>query len=250
MEIQKKPIGTSYVDLSQLPIYMNSIKAYLYRTPPLGNISSSAVASRLSTMAGKGEHALAHEEFEPLCKWQRSEDLDVLEIHLQEFKKEQLKVQISNHGVLKISGERPLDASRKSKFYKEIQISSNCDASAIRAKFVNGCLYITMPKRKPALPPKNGNGSAESAKTDQTPTPEPAKNQSQAPQPSGGGAKAQTQAPAESSAAACEFQGRAGNAQCLRLAKVAVALAAMAAAVSYFVYRYKSRVAEDDDWII
>ncbi|KAL0410246.1 UNVERIFIED_CONTAM: heat shock protein [Sesamum latifolium] len=200
-------------------------------------------------MSGKGDHTLAHEEFEPLCKWQRSEDLDVLEIHLQEFKKEQLKVQISNHGVLKISGERPLDASRKSRFYKEIQISSNCDASAIRAKFVNGCLYVTMPKRKPAVPPKNGN---ESAKTDQTPTPEPAKNQSQAPPPSGGGAKPQTQAPAESSAAACEFQGRGGKAPCLRLGKVGVALAAMAtaAAVSYFVYLYKSRVAEDDDWII
>ncbi|KAL2250889.1 UNVERIFIED_CONTAM: 22 class IV heat shock protein [Sesamum indicum] len=201
-------------------------------------------------MAGKGDHALAHEEFEPLCKWQRSEDLDVLEIHLQEFNKEQLKVQISNHGVLKISGERPLDASRKSKFYKEIQISSNCDTSAIRAKFVNGFLYITMPKRKPAVPPKTGNGSPEAAKTDQTPKHEPAKDQSPAPRPSGGGAKAQTQAPAESSAAACEFQGRAGKTPCLRLAKVAVALAVTAAAVSYFVYLFKSRVAEDDDWII
>ncbi|KAL0346925.1 UNVERIFIED_CONTAM: hypothetical protein Scaly_1708500, partial [Sesamum calycinum] len=220
---------------------------YLYRTPPPDNISSSAVASRLSTMAGKGDHALAHEEFEPLCKWQHGEDLDVLEIHLQEFKKEQLKVQLSNHGVLKIHGERPLDASRKSKFYKEIQISSNHDASAIRAKFANGCLYITMPKRKPAIPPKNGNGSSEAAKTDQTPTPEPAKDQSQAPPPSGGGAKPQKQAPAE---AASEFQGRAGKAPCLRLAKVAVALAATVAAVSYFVYLYKSRVAEDDDWII
>ncbi|KAK4414826.1 class IV heat shock protein [Sesamum alatum] len=199
-------------------------------------------------MAGKGDHTLAHEEFEPLCKWQRGEDLDVLEIHLQEFKKEQLKVQISNHGVLKISGERPIDASRKSKFYKEIQIPSNCDASGIRAKFVNGSLYITMPKRKPADPPKNGSGSAEAANSDQKPKPEPAKDQSQAPPPSGGEAKG----PGESSAAACEFQGREGSrkAPCLRLAKVAAALAATAAAVSYFVYVYKSRVADEDDWII
>lgn len=35
-------------------------------------------------MAGKTiEEEIVYEEFEPLCKWQRNEDRDVLEVHLQ-----------------------------------------------------------------------------------------------------------------------------------------------------------------------
>ncbi|KAI3447355.1 hypothetical protein Pfo_004020 [Paulownia fortunei] len=131
-------------------------------------------------MAGEANQAeTAYEEFEPLCKWHRNEDRDILEVHLQEFKKEQLKVQISNHGILKISGERPLGASTTStKFYKEVPVPSyKYDAQAIHAKFVNGCLCITMPKRKTLVPEIDEKTLS---KIDRTPKPEPPKISPQA----------------------------------------------------------------------
>ncbi|KAK6126573.1 hypothetical protein DH2020_039684 [Rehmannia glutinosa] len=196
-------------------------------------------------MAGKAhEAATVYEEFEPLCKWQRKEDRDILEIHLQEFKKEQLKVQISNHGVLKISGERPLDALTKTKFHKEIPVPSNkYDTQSIHAKFVNGSLYITMPKH-----PENTNAkvSSEPSKIDdQTPKPDFPKDQSTGPPPppsSQDNRNATTE---------LEFRGRRGPKSGSRLAKVAVSLAATAAAVAvlvaYVVYMYRSTVDEFDD---
>ncbi|CAA0843017.1 HSP20-like chaperones superfamily protein [Striga hermonthica] len=127
-------------------------------------------------MAGKAHQEVpTYEEFEPLCQWQRNKDRDILEIHLQGFKKDQLRVQISNHGVLKISGERPVDTSSKSRFHKEVPApSSTYDAQSIQAKFTNGHLYITMPKINhepddPKVPPPS-----EPAEADRTPKPESA----------------------------------------------------------------------------
>ncbi|KAK6152211.1 hypothetical protein DH2020_014846 [Rehmannia glutinosa] len=185
-------------------------------------------------MAGKAhEAATVYEEFEPLCKWQRKEDKDILEIHLQEFKKEQLKVQISNHGVLKISGERPLDGLlTKTKFHKEIPVPTNkYDNQSIHAKFVNGYLYITMPKHT-----ENGKSSSEPSKIDdQIPKPDFPKDQSTGPPPPPssqdnnvtGGAKEQTAATLGGNATTeFEFRGRRGSKSGSRLAKVAVSLAA------------------------
>lgn len=54
-----------------------------------------------------------------------------------------MKVQISNLGVVKISGKSAL---RRSKFYKEVKVAKECIANDIRAKFVNRLLYVVMPK--------------------------------------------------------------------------------------------------------
>ncbi|KAG8376866.1 hypothetical protein BUALT_Bualt09G0108600 [Buddleja alternifolia] len=187
-------------------------------------------------MERKANQALAYEEFEPLCKWQRNKDFDVLEIHLQGFKKEQLKVQISNYGILKISGERPLDASRKSKFFKEISISSTYEASAIHAKFLNGWLHITMPKRKTLVPENGGKESPEASKIDRSSKPEPS-DQSRAP-PKSGGAKEQIQTSGGNSSAVRGLQGWKRAAPSLKLAAAAAALAALIAFVVY-VYNFK-----------
>ncbi|KAG8373987.1 hypothetical protein BUALT_Bualt11G0083700 [Buddleja alternifolia] len=193
-------------------------------------------------MEGKGdnEEGAAYEEFEPYCKWQRKEDHDILEIHLPEFKKEQLRVQITNHGFLKISGERPLDLSRKTKFHKEFSIfSSNYDTAAFHAKFIQGWLRITMPKRK--IPEKL---SAETPKIDDPiPKTETTIDQTKAPPSPGDGVGGVS---TES-----EFQDRKSRTLRQRLAKVAVTLAAtaamMAVLVAYVAYMYKSTVAEVDD---
>lgn len=63
-------------------------------------------------------------------------------------------MQISNLRVLKISGERPLSASKRSRFYKEVKVAKECNTNEIRAKFVNGLLYVVMPKIIAAVPGK------------------------------------------------------------------------------------------------
>lgn len=76
-------------------------------------------------------------------------------------------MQISNHGVLKISGERQINSSKHTKFYKEVAApSSKYDTHAIHAKFVNNTLIITLPKPKPS---SDYVAPTEPSKIDQTP---------------------------------------------------------------------------------
>ncbi|KAG9148451.1 hypothetical protein Leryth_026687 [Lithospermum erythrorhizon] len=89
----------------------------------------------------------SYEEIEPFCTWQREEARETLIVHLPDFKKDQLRVQINNYGILKISGERQINATKKCKFYKEVPVPKNCINDEIRVKFINGCLYISMPKQ-------------------------------------------------------------------------------------------------------
>lgn len=166
----------------------------------------------------------------------------------QEFKKEQLKVQISNHGILKITGERPLDASTQTKFYKEVPVPSHkYDTHAIHAKFVNGWLIISIPKEKSSTVPEIN----EPPKIDQTPKPE---STAAAPPPEDGvtgGAKEETPTPGGNASTKCRLQAQKRPTVCLRLAKAAASLAATAAAVvvlvAFVVYMYKSIVVEIDD---
>ncbi|KAL2553896.1 hypothetical protein Fot_07704 [Forsythia ovata] len=192
-------------------------------------------------MEAKPTPTLVVEEFEPFCKWQRKEDRDILEIHIQEFKKEQLKVQISNLGFLKISGERPLDDSRKCRFYKEVPIPKNCDSNGIRAKFLNGCLYIVMPK---TFTTSEKTEAAESTREDQ------AKKQPQngSDKDLDSNGKQETSAdakPAENTPTVSEFQPQKRAVRRLRtFGKVVVTLAALAALIAYIVYMYRSMTSE------
>ncbi|KAL6519289.1 hypothetical protein OROGR_018609 [Orobanche gracilis] len=94
-------------------------------------------------MAGKAHPS---KKFEPRCRWEHGEDRDILEIELQGFKKEQLRIKLINSGTLEISGER-LDSSEKLEFHKKVDLTRNTYINnAIHAKFQYGRLYITMPK--------------------------------------------------------------------------------------------------------
>ena len=59
-----------------------------------------------------------------------------------------MKVQLSSPGMLTITGERQLDEDKmkRSRFWKEIQVSENCQPNQIKAKFSNAILYLVMPK--------------------------------------------------------------------------------------------------------
>ncbi|XP_076949947.1 inactive protein RESTRICTED TEV MOVEMENT 2-like [Bidens hawaiensis] len=108
----------------------------------------------MDSKVGGTQSSLSYDEFEPMCTWQREDGQDILVIHLPEFKKEQLRIQISNSGILKITGENALEGRKKSRFVKEVKVTKDYDSSNIHAKFSQGRLRITLPKKvlKPSMP--------------------------------------------------------------------------------------------------
>ncbi|WCJ43591.1 hypothetical protein M5689_024323 [Euphorbia peplus] len=94
------------------------------------------------------EGSNSYEDFEPLCKWQRHNDFNILEVHLPSFKVEELKVRMIENNILVIIGEHSMNNEVRSRFRKEIKISKNIKKEGIHAKFVKaGILYVTMPKK-------------------------------------------------------------------------------------------------------
>ncbi|CAA7017382.1 unnamed protein product [Microthlaspi erraticum] len=94
-----------------------------------------------------------YEEIEPFCRWRRTEDIDIVELHLPPgMKKEHLKIQINNNGILTITGACPVDQTKSIKFMKETKVAKNCRRNEIRAKFSKGVLYVTMPKTMVSAP--------------------------------------------------------------------------------------------------
>ncbi|KAK4280581.1 hypothetical protein QN277_012191 [Acacia crassicarpa] len=90
-----------------------------------------------------------YEVFEPHCKWNTFETLD---IDVKGFKMEHIKVQINhNKGMLVIHGERPLGSTVNNnkwiRFHKTIKLSEDSNPSEIRAKFSDGVLSIQVPKQ-------------------------------------------------------------------------------------------------------
>ncbi|KAL6183363.1 hypothetical protein ACLB2K_044774 [Fragaria x ananassa] len=111
-----------------------------------------------SKAAGADHQAMAkrtYEDFEPFCKWHNRDN--VVEVHLQGFRKEQLSVRTTHTGMLTIHGERPLDQTKStwSRFHKELKLPNNCDTNRVAAKFAAGVLTITMPPKVVAQPPQS-----------------------------------------------------------------------------------------------
>ncbi|XP_040378529.1 protein kintoun-like [Oryza brachyantha] len=107
-------------------------------------------------MAAAGPRTYA--DFVPPHKLVEKADKKVLQIDLsgKGFKKEQLRVQIDNHGRLRISGERQVSGNQWSRFYKEFQVPEDCNAGDVRARFESKdrVLHVIMPKLSPEEPPK------------------------------------------------------------------------------------------------
>ncbi|KAH7529451.1 hypothetical protein FEM48_Zijuj05G0185300 [Ziziphus jujuba var. spinosa] len=91
-------------------------------------------------------------DFEPYSIWHRKEDADILDVHLNGFKKEQAKVQINRARILTISGERPLDDNKSwSRFRKQIKLADNTKDDDVRAKLTHGVLSVVIPKKPQIL---------------------------------------------------------------------------------------------------
>ncbi|KAJ1687382.1 hypothetical protein LUZ63_018772 [Rhynchospora breviuscula] len=87
-----------------------------------------------------------YEDFVPSHDLAEGETADTLMIDVTGFKKEQIKVMIDNYGKLRITGERPLGDNKWTRFRKDFQIPEDCNTAAIRAKFENSRVIITLPK--------------------------------------------------------------------------------------------------------
>ncbi|KAG6750741.1 hypothetical protein POTOM_045250 [Populus tomentosa] len=97
-----------------------------------------------------------YDDFEPFCRWKKDEQ-EILEIHLQGFKKQHLRVQVVEPDVVKITGERPMDCTLRSRFRKEIKIPKNFKTDEIRAKLSGDILQIILPKQTTAFSAKPGS---------------------------------------------------------------------------------------------
>ncbi|CAL4890825.1 unnamed protein product [Urochloa decumbens] len=115
------------------------------------------------------------EELDPDVEWKlagEDEDVDVVEISLPGFCKDQVRVQVDNHGVLRASGERPASGGRWARFNKDLLLPDSCDADAVRAMFEDEKLIITMPIVDDVSgDTREGNPPPESPK-DEPPSPE------------------------------------------------------------------------------
>ncbi|XP_030522383.1 inactive protein RESTRICTED TEV MOVEMENT 2 [Rhodamnia argentea] len=90
--------------------------------------------------------AREYEDIDPTTNWEREDRLDTLIIYLPGFKREQLKVQITSEGNLRVMGERQVTGNKWSRFRKEMPIASNYDSNKISAKFDNGILRVKLQK--------------------------------------------------------------------------------------------------------
>ncbi|XP_044500738.1 inactive protein RESTRICTED TEV MOVEMENT 2-like isoform X3 [Mangifera indica] len=100
------------------------------------------------------------EEFEPLCRWGKEEHQYILEVHVQGFKKDQLKILFNTSGVLKITGKRPIYDPKFIRFQKTVNVPKDCRTMDIHARISGGILYITMPRKIPKDQPAITTGTA------------------------------------------------------------------------------------------
>ncbi|GJM95098.1 hypothetical protein PR202_ga11800 [Eleusine coracana subsp. coracana] len=104
------------------------------------------------------------DDFDPSVEWKTHDEAgagaqeDVVEITLPGFRKDQVRVQVDDHGVLRATGERPVRAGRWARFVKDLRLPDNCDADAVRARFEGDRLFITLPITKDDVAPPGGAG--------------------------------------------------------------------------------------------
>ncbi|XP_072148361.1 uncharacterized protein [Setaria viridis] len=92
------------------------------------------------------------EDFDPVVEWKLAGEVDLVEISLPGSRKDQVRVQVENHGVLRATGDRPARGGRWARFKKDLRLPDNCDADAVRARFEGEKLIITLMTASPGTP--------------------------------------------------------------------------------------------------
>ncbi|KAM7276977.1 hypothetical protein ACFE04_018843 [Oxalis oulophora] len=123
-----------------------------------------------------------YEDFEPLFEWVDDSALHTLQVHIPEFAKEQVKVQVTSTRKLRVNGERPIRENIVSRFRKEFPIQSDVDINKISANFTGGTLYVKLPKLATAITPSERQGSVKPPPTQPETTPKPLQAEALPPQ--------------------------------------------------------------------
>ncbi|KAF5203501.1 Hsp20-like chaperones superfamily protein [Thalictrum thalictroides] len=89
---------------------------------------------------------ITYEDFQPITNL-LTEERNTLEIHLPDFRKDQVRVQLDNQGNMRISGERPLEGNKWSRFRVNYRVPKDCNSSDIHAKFNDNVLQVILPKK-------------------------------------------------------------------------------------------------------
>ncbi|CAM0948714.1 unnamed protein product [Alopecurus aequalis] len=125
---------------------------------------------KMDVVGGRAYDEEEGEELDPEVEWkQAGDEQDVVEIRLPGFRKEHVRVQVDNYGVLRVTGGRPAargGGRRWVSFTKDLRLPEGCDADGVRARFEDDRLLITLPIVAAAA------GDAASPTT-RTPSPEP-----------------------------------------------------------------------------
>lgn len=91
------------------------------------------------------------------------------------FMKEQLRVSTEGRNTMRVRGERLVGGNKWSRFLEDFEVPENSDMNSVRAKFHEGALTITIPKKitvdKPRAPTPEKEGPKGSETQHRAPTP-------------------------------------------------------------------------------
>ncbi|TYJ11159.1 hypothetical protein E1A91_A11G256100v1 [Gossypium mustelinum] len=107
-------------------------------------------------MKNEGRSEPLYDDFEPYCEWKKQsgasilDEVDILEIQLQGFKKEDVKSEMRKDGILYISGEHPMGKNQIKRFNKKIDVYKY-EIKGIEAQFEGGKLQLRLPCKYPPI---------------------------------------------------------------------------------------------------
>ncbi|KAJ6323210.1 hypothetical protein OIU77_012944 [Salix suchowensis] len=118
----------------------------------------------MRTRTGGSAAAIQYENFQPKSERQEEEGESVVLIYLPDFLKNQLKITyVHSSRIVRVTGERPLEYNKWSRFNQTFHVPQNCEVNKIQGKFQDGILFITMPKdtTKQSHPKEESKGTKE-----------------------------------------------------------------------------------------
>ncbi|KAG6393156.1 hypothetical protein SASPL_147391 [Salvia splendens] len=100
-------------------------------------------------MRGRGVAGVwpVYEDFKPNSEWQQDAHSHSLIISIPGFMREQLRVSTEGRNIVRVRGERLIAGNKWSHFLEDFEVPENSDMNSVRAKFHDGALTITIPKK-------------------------------------------------------------------------------------------------------
>ncbi|KAJ4972594.1 hypothetical protein NE237_005768 [Protea cynaroides] len=89
---------------------------------------------------------VAYEDFQPVADWTNDSNSHVLLVDLPGFKKEEVKLEVVNNGIVTVRGERQLSENKYKRFKQDYSLPIDSDIEKISGKFDGGLLFVIIPK--------------------------------------------------------------------------------------------------------